>query len=112
MSDIKKHIEELTELFVEFNRVTSVIQLQISAELLKHEISRKEFDEISKKSEEVMQEKMNKAVFAFIAAMPLATHNGINLVMEALSLHANITKNPMMHQIIEKLNQKTNEETE
>lgn len=79
----------------------------MSAVLLRNPRIKKRFDHDSKQSEEVMQKIIDKAVFAFVGAMPLATINSSNIFLQVMGIHSNLTKDPMMHRILERVNELT-----
>ncbi len=89
------------------NKFTGLIQIKMSKEILTNEASKRDLDEQLSKSENEMQHRINKAVYAFVGAMPLATENNINLFFEVLSLYSNITGDSTMHEMIQKLNNLT-----
>lgn len=105
MSDGKEQFDILADHFDYYNNLTGDIQMDMVKALLENPNIKEDFDNQKMKSEEEMQHRINKAVFAFVGAMPLASINGINLFMEAIALHSNLTGNPLMHKIIKRINE-------
>jgi len=104
MDSKKDEFEKLVLMFDKFNHLTSHFQIEMADALLENAPNKKDLEKYAKASEEVMQQRIDKAVYAFVGAMPLASINGINLFMNALALHSNLTGNTTMHDVIEKLN--------
>jgi wyosine [tRNA(Phe)-imidazoG37] synthetase (radical SAM superfamily) len=104
MDSKKDEFEKLVLMFDKFNHLTSHFQIEMADALLENPPNKKDLEKYAKASEEVMQQRIDKAVYAFVGAMPLASINGINLFMNALALHSNLTGNTTMHDVIEKLN--------
>jgi len=104
MDSKKDEFERLVLMFDKINHLTSHFQLEMSEALLENPANKKDLEKYAKTSEEVMQQRIDRAVYAFVGAMPLACINGINLFMEALALHSNLTGNTTMHDVIDRLN--------
>lgn len=102
----------LVKLFKQFNEVSGCIQQDISRVLLTDKANQKKLSEQLQGSENDMEIKMDKAVHAFIAVMPLATMNRINLFCKTLCLHGNLTGNPAIHDIFDEVNRQIFDETE
>jgi hypothetical protein len=102
---ITSNSNNLVSLFQQFNDVTGKLQVEMSAALVANEANRIDLCQWLKKPEEAMQHQLNKAVFAFVGAMPLASMNGVNLFMEAMLLHVQLTGDPMIEQVVTKINE-------
>jgi hypothetical protein len=104
MDSKKDEFEKLVLMFDKFNHLTSHFQIEMADALLENSPNKKDFEKYANASEEVMQQRIDRAVYAFVGVMPLASINGINLFMNALALHSNLTGNTVMHDVIEELN--------
>lgn len=102
-----EHSEKLVHLFKQMVALTSKIQIEISEALLENPANRDDVAKQLQRSENDMQLRVNKAVYAFVGAMPLGSANRQNLFMEALALHANLTGNTLVHDLIHEVNLQT-----
>ena len=100
-------LTKLVDTYEEVNQLTSLIQDDIARVLLHDPERREKLSKSLSLSEEQMQHEMNRAVYAFIGAMPLATANHSNLFMHALALHAPITGDPTLTTVMEQVNERT-----
>ena len=108
--------ESLTALLEAMSELTSDIQGDISYHLIKH---KQVFDQVDKDNngpENIMMEKMNRATLGFVSQMPLATLNSVNLFMNLLAYHSEITGDQTLVNILRKIRlnnskEETNEST-
>ena len=56
-------------------------------------------------SEQRMMDFLDSAVKNFVGALPIATANGVNLFASVIGCHSPLTGDPLVHRIIEKLNE-------
>ena len=105
-----KNEESLTALLKAMSELTSDIQGD------KH---KQVFDQVEKDNdgpENIMMDKMNRATLGFISQMPLATLNSVNLFMNLIAHHSEITGDKTLVNILRKIqlnnsNEETNEPT-
>jgi hypothetical protein len=113
--DIEKEDPEAFKIMMGFFRklkaVTEDIQVEMSLELLKDEAYRKVFNEADGKPEEYSMALIDKYVRLFVSIIPIALANGVNPIMTILSSHSAITGDPLIDNIISKLNEETLEES-
>lgn len=102
----------LVKLFYDFNKVRGNIQHDISRVLLTDKSNQAELSKQLNGSENDMEVRMNKAVHAFLGAMPLAQMNRVNLFGKALALHSNLTGDSTMHDVFDEVNRMVYDEPE
>ena len=98
-----KNEESHTARLEEMSELTSDIKGDISYHLIKH---KQVFDQLEKDNngtENIMMEKMNKATLGFVSQMPLATLNSVNLFMNLLAYHSEITGDQTLVNILRKI---------
>jgi hypothetical protein len=106
----KERFEDLVQTWKIVSEFTSKVQRDISIAIVSDENNKEKLKQQLKLSEEKMQEIMDNAVLTFLSAMPLATMNHSNLFNQALALHSNLTKNPVMHMVVDELRKREEEE--
>jgi len=103
-------ISKLVTLFKKFNEVTGVIQQDMSRVLLTDKANQQELSKQLQGSENDMEIRMDKAVHALVAVMPLATFNRVNIFCKAMCLHSNLTGDETIHNVFDEVNRQVHEE--
>jgi hypothetical protein len=99
-------IDELAEIFWQISKVTEDIQRDISIALAICPEQRKKLSKRLKLSEEEMQKLMDRAAMSVVDVMPLASMNRCNMLTMIMAMHANITKDGMMHEVFKRVNKR------
>jgi len=103
-------IGKAVRFFKKLVEVSGTIQQDMSRVLLTDKANQKELSKQLQGTENDMEMRMDKAVHAFIAVMPLACMNRVNLFAKTMCLHGNLTGDDTIHNIFDEVNRQIHEE--
>lgn len=99
----EQRIAQLLPFLREFEAFTGIIQDEINSSLLERPGVKEDLKIQACKPGAQVMERLNTAILGFIGAMPLAHVNDINLVMNMLKMHGNLTGDPIIEQLLIRL---------
>lgn len=108
----ERDISKAVRFFKQLVEVSGTIQQDMSRVLLTDKTNQQELSKQLQGSENDMEIRMDKAVHAFIAVMPLACMNRVNLFAKTMCLHGNLTGDPGIHDIFDEVNRQIHDETD
>jgi hypothetical protein len=101
-----EELDNLVETFWHISQITDDIQRDISIAKTLDKDHREKLSKWLKLSEEEMQKKLDNAVHEILDVMPLATMNRCNMITMIIARHANVTGDPLIHKIFERINER------
>ena len=95
---------QLVQLLKDFNGISYTAQDEMSRVMIGDPANKKELEKQLAETENQMMERMDKAAMAFISVFPLASMNRVNMFLKDLVLHANLTGDDTMFDVMDEIN--------
>lgn len=98
--------EVFLDMMVELTFFLASLQEEISVVLAQNEKVRRETEALIKRPDHEIVAALDNAVNRFLLAMPLASLYGVNLIMNVIEHHSNITGNRTITEVCNKVREK------
>ena len=112
MTPHKENKLKLVRLFTKFNRVSSWIQNDIAKALLTDPKNRDHLAKQMKMSDHDQAVLLDQYTYNALEGMMLGTMNHCNMFGKTMAMHANLTGDPLMHDVFDEVNRQIVEEME
>ena len=96
---------QLVQLLKNVNVISYTAQDEMSRVIIGDPANKKELEKQLAETENQMMERIDKAAMALVSIFPLASMNRVNMFLKVLVLHANLTGDDTMFDVMDQINQ-------